>query len=170
MAIVDEISQALAGIAAGHLRHLETAFEDTGRRWFFTGQGRSGLVARMTAMRMMHIGRTVHVAGETTAPSIRAGDGLLVISGSGMTPASISQARVASGEGADVVGITRNPAGQLAGLADPAVIIPVAHSKQLGGNLFEQTSLVLLDGLTQKLSGDFKAAQARLRHLHSNLQ
>lgn len=170
LAIGREVIQALAGVAAGQLGGLEAAFADSSRRWFFAGQGRSGLVASMAGMRMMHIGRQVHVVGEATAPSIRAGDGLLVVSGSGMTPASIAQARVASSEGARVVGITGNEAGQLAALADVTVLIPVSHTRQLGGNLFEQASLLLLDGLVQKLSGEFSDAQARLRRLHANMQ
>ena len=45
------------------------AFADPGQRWFFSGQGRSGLSAQMAAMRFMHIGRTVHFVGEVSAPS-----------------------------------------------------------------------------------------------------
>ena len=51
------------------------AFGDETRRWFFSGQGRSGLVAQMAAMRFMHVGRNVHFVGEVTAPSIRVAKG-----------------------------------------------------------------------------------------------
>jgi 6-phospho-3-hexuloisomerase len=56
-------------------------FADRTRRWFCSGQGRSGLVAQMVAMRLMHVGFDVHAVGEPTAPSIREGDGLVMISG-----------------------------------------------------------------------------------------
>jgi 6-phospho-3-hexuloisomerase len=170
LAIGNEVIRALRGVAAGDLAGLEDTFGDTERRWFFGGQGRSGLVARTTAMRMMHIGRRVHVVGEATAPSIRADDGLLIISGSGVTPISTLQARVASGEGAQVAVITRNPDSELAAIADVTVLIPISHTRQLGGNLFEQASLLILDGLVQRISGNFAGAQARLRYLHSNMQ
>ena len=40
---------------------------------------------KMAAMRLMHLGLTVHVVGETTAPAIRSNDLLLAASGSGTT-------------------------------------------------------------------------------------
>ncbi|MBV8795115.1 MAG: SIS domain-containing protein, partial [Hyphomicrobiales bacterium] len=77
-------------------------FRDERRRWFFSGQGRSGLVAEMAAMRFMHMGRFAHFVGEATAPSIRAGDGLVLVSGSGNTPVAIHFARIAKDEGAQI--------------------------------------------------------------------
>ncbi len=51
----------------------------------------------MAAMRFMHMGREAHVVGEATAPSIRAGDGLVIVSGSGETAVSVNFARIAKG-------------------------------------------------------------------------
>lgn len=56
------------------------------QRIFVVGAGRSGLVGRFFAMRLMHIGKTVYIAGDTITPSIMAGDLLIAISGSGKTP------------------------------------------------------------------------------------
>lgn len=52
-------------------------------RIFIAGAGRSGFAARGFANRMMHLGFTVYFVGETTTPSIQAGDLLIVGSGSG---------------------------------------------------------------------------------------
>ena len=52
---------------------------------FILGAGRSGLMARGFAMRLVHIGYTVYVIGETITPSIQAGDVLVSVSGSGKT-------------------------------------------------------------------------------------
>ena len=46
------------------------------RRVFVTGAGRSGLVARAFANRLMHLGMSVHVVGEVTTPAIERGDAL----------------------------------------------------------------------------------------------
>lgn len=45
------------------------------------GVGRSGLVGRAFAMRMMHLGFSVHVVGETITPALDADDILFAISG-----------------------------------------------------------------------------------------
>ena len=55
------------------------------RRIYVTGMGRSGLVARAFAMRLMHVGLEVFVIGETVTPALKKGDTLVIFSGSGET-------------------------------------------------------------------------------------
>ena len=62
---------------------------------FLLGQGRSGLVARAFAMRLMHLEIGVYVVGETITPAIDDDDCLLAISGSGETSYIISTAKIA---------------------------------------------------------------------------
>ena len=52
-------------------------------RIFVAGAGRSGFVARAFANRLMHMGLTVFFVGEPTTPAIKAGDLLVIGSGSG---------------------------------------------------------------------------------------
>ena len=106
----------------------------------------------------MHIGRTVHFVGEVSAPSIRKGDALLVISGSGETPVSVGFARIAKEEGAKVVTLTRKPKGALAGIADIVLTVPVETTEQFGGSLFEQSCLLLLDGVILSLAREMPDA------------
>lgn len=61
----DEITQTSARIDADQLAGLAAHLSEGGRV-FVAGAGRSGLVLRMAAMRLMHLGLTVHVAGDTT--------------------------------------------------------------------------------------------------------
>ena len=49
------------------------------------GAGRSGLVAKAFAMRLMHLGFTAYVVGETITPAMRPKDLLVIFSGSGRT-------------------------------------------------------------------------------------
>lgn len=140
------------------------------RVWFCTGQGRSGLVARMTAMRLMHLGRQVHAVGEATAPAIRAGNGLLVLSASGATASSVGLAQIASAHSAFVVLVTANPASPLGGLADVILEIPVGTTWQFGGSLFEQTSLLVLDAAVLALSNGDPDTYSDMHQRHTNLQ
>lgn len=137
-------------------------------RWFFSGQGRSGLVAQMVAMRFMHAGFASHFVGEVTAPSVRAGDNLLLISASGETPVSLSYARIARAEGARVLVLTATPDSELARLADLVLPVPLAATRQFGGSLFEQVSLILLDAMVLQLAGRDSYRDMAFRH--TNLQ
>lgn len=163
-----ELDQTVHGLDGPRLDRVRAALELPGRRWFVAGQGRSGLVAAMIAMRLMHLGGEAHLVGEATAPSIRRGDGLLALSKSGATPTTVAQARIARGEDAVVVAVTAAPASPLAATADEALILGADPSAQFGGSRFEQSALIVLDALMLSL-GPGEADQRRMRHRHSNL-
>lgn len=160
LARVDE--RAFAGVLA--------AFAEPARRWFLSGQGRSGLVAQMAAMRFMHLGFTTHVIGEATAPAVRGGDGLLLVSGSGQTPLSQRFAEIAKAEGAEVVLITCKAESAIARLADIVLTVPGTATRQFGGSLFEQCALILLDGIAFSLAERQADAHTAMWRRHTNMQ
>jgi 6-phospho-3-hexuloisomerase len=143
-------------------------------RVFVAGAGRSGLVLRMTAMRLMHLGLNVHVAGDTTTPAIGSGDLLLVASGSGTTSGVVKAAQTAAKAGARIAALTTNADSPLAELADVVVIIPAAQktdhgssvSRQYAGSLFEQVLFVVTEAVFQSLWDitDVEAEELWLRH------
>ena len=124
----------------------------------------------MAAMRFMHMGRLAHFVGEPTAPSIRTGDGLALVSGSGETPVSIHFARIAKAERAEIVLVTRQPKSTLAMLADVVLPASVGTSDQFGGSLFEQVSLILLDAIVLEIAASLPDAHQRMLHRHTNFQ
>ena len=170
LAVGQEITELLERIDAEAFDRLTAAFGNPSQRWFFSGQGRSGLVAQMAAMRFMHLGRPVHFVGEVSAPSIRSGDALLVISGSGETPVSVGFARIARREGARVATLTHKPKGSLAQIADVVLHVPVETTAQFGGSLFEQSCLILLDSVVFGLAASLPDAHRTMLHRHTNLQ
>lgn len=141
-------------------------------RIFVFGEGRSGLVLRMGATRLVHLGKTVHVVGDATAPAIAAGDLLIIGSGSGATPVTVLIAGQAQQAGARLLTITATPGSPLAELADHILLLhtPAKGDKnrhdsiQPGGTLFEQSMLVLLDTLFLLLAGASAADQIAQRH------
>ncbi|MGO1770496.1 MAG: 6-phospho-3-hexuloisomerase [Microbacterium sp.] len=143
-------------------------------RVFVAGAGRSGLALRMTAMRLMHLGLTVHVAGETTVPAIDRGDLLLTASGSGTTPGIVRSAATAKRVGATVVALSTAEASPLAEAADHLLVIPAAAkrdrsgeaSAQYAGSLFEQGVVLVGDALFHALwqQGDQSADDLWPRH------
>jgi 6-phospho-3-hexuloisomerase len=143
-------------------------------RVFVLGAGRSGLALRMTAMRLMHLGLTVHVVGETTTPAIGKSDVLLVASGSGTTPGIVRAAETARAAGASIIALTTDASSALSALARTVIVVPAAQKQdhtgavsiQYAGGLFEQAIVLIGDAIFHtlwKLSG-IDAAQLWLRH------
>lgn len=171
--IRDEIAGTAAKVNEQQLAALARPLGDA-NRVFVAGAGRSGLVLRMAAMRLMHLGLNVHVAGDTTTPAIRSGDLLLVASGSGTTSGVVKAAETATEAGARIAAFTTNPDSPLARLADALVIIPAAQktdhgsnvSRQYSGSLFEQVLFLATEALFQSLwdNADEPAEQLWLRH------
>lgn len=126
---------------------------------FVLGAGRSGLALRMTAMRLMHLGLSVHVVGEVTTPAIDHGDVLLVASGSGTTEAIVRSAKTATDVGAIVIALTTATNSPLAGLSSILVEVPAAEkldraatkSVQYAGSLFEQAVVTIGDAFFHSL-------------------
>ena len=83
--IVQGIQSSLKLLEEKQVEKLLKVIVDS-NKILIVGQGRSGLVGRAFAMRLMHLGLSVYVVGETITPSIEMGDLLFAISGSGRTP------------------------------------------------------------------------------------
>ena len=133
LTVEQEVTDLLARVDSQSFRTVVQAFENKDRRWFFSGQGRSGLVAQMAAMRFMHVGYEAHFVGEVTAPSVRKGDGFVLVCGSGQTPISMGFAAVAKSEGALLVVLTHKPQSKLAGVADIVLPVPMENTSNSAG-------------------------------------
>lgn len=145
-------------------------------RVFVAGSGRSGLIMRGFAMRLMHLGFGAHVVGYVTTPAIRAGDLLVIGSASGATASLRTFAQTAQEQGARFALITAADKSPLASMADQVLAISAPTPKadivsrtasvQPMASLFEQTMLILLDTLSLLIMDqlDLDDANAFLRH------
>ncbi|MFI7077417.1 SIS domain-containing protein [Micromonospora sp. NPDC049903] len=166
-----ELRSVLAALPVDEYDRFVSCFDDVaGGRLFLSGQGRSGLAAQMAAMRFMHLGLTAHFVGEATAPSVRSGDTLVIVSGSGRTPVSVGFARIARSEGAKVLLVTHQRKSPLRDLAHGSVVLPADASRQFGGTLFEQSALILLDSVVLELMRGLPDPAGTMSHNHTNLQ
>lgn len=165
--VASELTGALT-VDRRDLEEASAALAAPNQRWFTAGQGRSGLVAAMVAMRLMHVGHDAHLVGEATAPSVRAGDGLILFSRSGTTPITVSQAETANAEGATVMAVTEDAASPLAEAAKHVLRVPAGPSQQFGGSRFEQSALVLLDAIMFSLAPG-PESQRNMQYRHDNL-
>ncbi|PXY27720.1 6-phospho-3-hexuloisomerase [Prauserella muralis] len=145
------------------------------RRVFVTGEGRSGFMAKAFAMRLMHLGWTVHVVGETTTPAVAGGDTLVAVSGSGTTAATVRVAEQARRAGAGVLAVTTAAGSPLAEQAVHTLVVPAATKHRRAGeaasvqplsSLFDQATHVLLDVVCLRLAPGGDEALAR----HANTE
>jgi len=175
--ILSELERTLARVSEEQMEAAIGALLDA-PRIFVYGAGRSGLALKMVAMRLMHLGLAVHVAGETSTPAIAGGDLLVVASGSGTTRGVLAAAEVARGAGADVLVVTAAPASRLGELATCLVEIPAATkqdhagrvSHQYAGALFEQALLLTMDSAFQQMWQRSGATAEQLYTRHANLE
>ena len=175
--VLNELSDTLAQVSEAQANAAIHAIL-AAPRVFVTGAGRSGLALKMAAMRLMHLGLTVHVAGEITTPAIASGDLLIAASGSGTTAGIVHAAEVATKAGANVLAITTAPESPLATFASIVLLIPAAtkqddsatRSEQYAGALFEQSVLLLTDALFQSMWHQRGETAAQLWKRHANLE
>ena len=156
---------------------------------FVIGAGRSGLVGKAFAMRLMHLGISTYVVGETISPAINEGDCIIAISGSGETNTIVSSAKISKERGAKILALTSYTESTLGKLADATIYIQgrtkiEAYDKnylkrQIDGNYtsltplgtaFELTSLVFLDGLICELMNKMGKTEDDLKKRHTVLE
>ncbi|MCX8204217.1 MAG: 6-phospho-3-hexuloisomerase [Candidatus Nezhaarchaeota archaeon] len=159
-----------------------------GKIVLIAGAGRSGLVGRAFAMRLMHLGFRTYVVGETITPGIGFNDLLIAISGSGTTGIVVAAAEAAKRVGAKVIAVTSFPDSPLAKIADHVVIVPGRakvseeadyFSRQiLGmheplaplGTLFEVGTMMFLDSIIAELMHRLGKTEREMRARHATIE
>jgi 3-hexulose-6-phosphate synthase/6-phospho-3-hexuloisomerase len=148
---------------------------DNAKRVYVSGAGRSGLVCRFFAMRLMHSGYDVSVVGEIVTPSIKKGDLLIVISGSGETEQLIAFTKKAREVGAQICLITAKSGSTIGDMAD--AVLQIGQSDQYGkvvgmpmGTVFELSTLSFLEALVSHLIHEKGIAEEVMRYRHANLE
>ncbi|MDK2892967.1 6-phospho-3-hexuloisomerase [Methanohalophilus sp.] len=154
---------------------------------FVMGAGRSGLVGKAFAMRLMHLGFTSYVVGESTTPAVHKGDLVIAISGSGETRSIADLGAIAKEIGATLLTVTSNKDSTLGRISDTVTEIAGRTKNDSGGYLerhmkgdytlltplgtsFEITSLVFLDALVAELIYITGASEADLKSRHAKLE
>jgi len=177
--IIEELDRTVSGVDLRSIERFSRVLIDA-KRIFVAGSGRSGLMARAFAMRLMHLGFMVFVAGETTTPAIGKDDVLVIASGSGETGALVHFAKTARERGARIALLTIYPDSTIGKMADVIVCIHAparksprkedSESLQPMGSLFEQALLIVLDGVILKIMLDLPVAIEQMVKEHANLE
>lgn len=172
--IIDKISGILAATDDSYDVKL-TEMLDKASRIFVSGAGRSGLIGRFFAMRLMHSGYDVSVVGEIVTPSIKKGDLLIIISGSGETEQLVAFTKRAKEIGAQIVLISAKSGSTIGDMADAVFQIgnPEQYGKVVGmpmGTVFELSTLFFLEALISHVIHEKGIPEEEMRSRHANLE
>ena len=180
-AILQELSYSLSRISEEQASQFAEAILRA-RRVYAVGAGRSLMMLRCFAMRLMQLGFTSYVAGETITPAIGPGDLLVIGSGSGETGTLKIMAQKAKAAGAELALITAHPESTLGKMSNLLVTIAAPTVKNAGGSdfvtvqpgasMFEQTLLLFGDMMVlelQRLQG-VQDKNEPMNRLHTNLE
>ena len=145
-------------------------------RIFVYGAGRSGLVSRAFAIRLVHLGFQTFVIGETIGAPVKKDDLVFVVSGSGVTIPTVMTAEIAHNIGAKLVVVTGTPNSRIAKFADVEIVLAAGckdqERKQLAplGTLFEASAWILLDSIIAELMEQKGETEASMRSRHATLE
>ncbi|WP_110929145.1 6-phospho-3-hexuloisomerase [Bacillus massiliglaciei] len=176
--IIKELSQSANLLNEGEAEQLVNRILES-RKVFVAGAGRSGLMAKSFAMRMMHMGIDAYVIGETNTPAFSKEDLLIIGTGSGETKSLVSMAEKAVKIGGSVAAVSIFPESAIGKLADIAVKLPGSPKDQSEGDyktiqpmgsLFEQTMLLFFDAVILRIMEKKGLDSENMYGIHANLE
>ena len=143
---------------------------------FVLGAGRSGLVAKSFAMRLMHLGKKVCVLGENT-PIIdrKIKNVLIAISGSGKTDAVNEIVNQFSKNNFKIISLTSNNKSQLANLSEISINLKNYDKSENEkedyypmplGTSFELATLLILESMIPDLMKRLKVTEEDMKKRH----
>ena len=174
--IVEKLDRSTKTIAPEKLQEVIKKIKEH-KRIFVYGTGRSGLMLKAFAMRLMQIGLDSYVVGETTTPSVQKGDLLIVASASGETGSVCMTAESAVKQGVDLVVISSAPESTLGKIQAPDIELEAATkfatskvSVQPLGSLFEQMLLIVFDAIILEMSQEEEGSNEDMAKRHASLE
>ncbi|QDD12123.1 6-phospho-3-hexuloisomerase [Candidatus Methylopumilus rimovensis] len=172
--LLDKISSVLSVTEQSNAAKLLKLVDEAGRI-FVGGAGRSGLVSRFFAMRLVHSGYQVNMVGEIVTPAIKSGDLFLVISGSGGTKTLLPLLETAKSKGAKIVVISMKNKSPMSDMAD--LTIQIGNDDSFGltkgmpmGTTFELSTLIYLEAVISELIHAKGLTEEGMRAIHANLE
>ena len=173
--IQKKIGDILSTVSQDDINKTKEIFLNS-NRIFVYGAGRSGLVAKAFAIRLVHLGFQTFVVGETITAPVKKGDSVLIISGSGETIPAVMTAEIAHNLGAEVISITGKKNSGIAKFADITIFISADCNETDRekyaplGTLFESTVWILLDGIIADLLDTKGETEDDMRDRHATLE
>jgi len=139
---------------------------------FIYGVGRSGLVGKAFAIRLVQMGLKVFFIGETITPIVEVGDTVLIVSNIGETMSAVQTANIARRVGARVIAITSKENSKLAHASNLVICLKPKSDEKIKrlaplGTLFEVAAFLYFDGVVAKIMENLKKSEEDMRKRHA---
>ena len=169
--IGQRVTEALERVDAVALSHAVDLLSHA-PQIFVYGSGRSGIVGRAFAMRLVQTGLRAYVIGESVTPIVRKGDVVFILSGQGESYSSMQTANIVRREGAELIVLTAHSTSKLAHAATLLVALEFPEDADRPrfaplGTLFESASLRLTDAIIAELLAARGESEASMRRRHA---
>jgi len=142
------------------------------RKVFIYGVGRSGLIAKAFAIRLVQMGLEVYFVGETITPIVEEGHLVVIVSHTGETMSAVQTANIVRRVGARVITVTANAHSKLASASNVVILIHPPKDddrRRLAplGTLFEDATLIYLDSIVARLMEKLGQGEGSMRKRHA---
>ncbi|MFO7677057.1 MAG: 6-phospho-3-hexuloisomerase [Thermoplasmatota archaeon] len=170
-----KLTDTLGNISSSDVDKVVSLFFKA-KRIFVYGAGRSGLVAKAFAIRLVHLGFQTFVIGETIGAPVKKKDLVFIVTGSGETIPSVMTAEIAHNIGAKVVVVTGIKDAKIVRFADVCLFLYVScdddKRRQLAplGTLFEASAWILLDSIVAALMKNKGETEESMHSRHATLE
>ncbi|MCZ2846082.1 MAG: 6-phospho-3-hexuloisomerase [Candidatus Bathyarchaeota archaeon] len=187
--IMRGVQEILSSVSKDQVEKMvKMMLEAKDHRILIIGVGRSGLIGKSFAMRLMHLGFNVYVMGETITPAIGKNDLIISISGSGTTKLVVIAAEIAKEVDAKIIAVSSHPDSSLGKIADHIVQIrgrtKLASEKdyflrQISGihaplaplgTMFEISAAIFLDSVIAEVISKLGKTEDELRKKHATIE
>ncbi len=173
--IQSRVEEILNKVSKKNIKKIKNLFFNS-NHIFVYGAGRSGLVAKAFAIRLVHLGFQTFVIGETITRPVQKGDLVVIVSGSGETIPAVMTAEISHNLGANVVSITAKKKSEIAKFADVTLFILINYKDKNRkkyaplGTLFEASVWILLDAIIADLLDSKDETEELMRKRHATLE
>ncbi|NLC96693.1 MAG: SIS domain-containing protein [Erysipelotrichaceae bacterium] len=166
---------------------IDTSFEEllteiiNAKHIYISGAGRSGLMIKAFANRLMHLGKSVSIIGDVSNPATSDNNLLIIGSGSGETDSLVILAKKAKKLNLKIALITMDKDSSIAKLSDVVIVLPGVSPKlntetfeitsiQPMGSAFEQMCLIAYDSIIIELMKKMNQTSDEMFKRHANLE
>lgn len=155
------------------------------RKIFVLGVGHSGLIGKVFAMKLAHLGFNCYVVGDVTTPALNLGDVMVAISQSGETSTILTLCQKAKELGGKIIAITASPNSTLSKLANHTVLIRAKSEdidfvsfsllgdeehKNMSGALFGLNIYLFFYGLICEIAKVTEQTPKQIDSRHANIE
>lgn len=169
--VADRVTTALEAVRVADVERTVEVLAQA-PQIFVYGAGRSGIIGRAFAMRLVQTGLRAFVIGESVTPIVKRGDAVFIFSSQGESYSSIQTANIVRREGADLIVLTGKATSKLAHAATILLSLDFPEDADRPryaplGTLFEAASLRLSDGIIAQLLAVRGETEDSMRRRHA---